>query len=83
MNYFSPPNKVLDNLYIGTQVQAQRKSQLEELKIKAVVNASNDEDYKYFLDVFTYFHVEIDDIEEESIIIYFEKIYDFVDQFLN
>jgi hypothetical protein len=77
------PTKVTDHLFIGTLVQAQYKENLEELKIKAVVNASNDEDYKFFPETFSYYHVEIDDIESESILPHFEKVHKFIDSFID
>jgi hypothetical protein len=77
------PTKVTDLLYISTIVQAQHKENLEELKIKAVVNASNDEDYKFFPETFSYYHVEIDDIESESILPHFEEVHKFIDSFVD
>jgi len=69
---------ILPYLYLGNQENAYEKKMLQDIGIKRILNVADDAECRWKKD-FTYLHLKLDDVENQSIRPFFQQAFEFID----
>lgn len=79
-NLVNNPCHIIDNLYIGSAYNAADYYMLKELNIGLIINVTS-EISNYYPDYFRYHKIEIEDINEHSLIDSFEETFNIINDY--
>lgn len=80
-NLFTPPTKIIDEIYLGSAFNACNSNELSIINIKTIANISTElSNYYQDYEGFEYFNIKVNDINEDSIKEHLESFLDFMDK---
>lgn len=77
--FFGSPTHIVDNIYLGSALNAASKSSLEANNIKVVINMAK-ELTDYYPDDYDYYKCDLYDDNNDSISEHLEKVYDYINE---
>lgn len=75
--FFGSPTHIVDNIYLGSALNAASKSSLEENNIKVVINMAK-ELTDYYPDDYDYYKCDLYDDNNDSIEVHLENVYNYI-----